>query len=175
MHLKDKKIVVFLAKLFEEVEFLYPCIRLKEAGATVIVAGEEAEKIVKGKHGFPSVTEKAYGDIKADAIDGVVIPGGFGPDFMRDNKDCLDLVTKVHEQGKMIAFICHAGWVPISCGILKGKRATSVCNIRDDMVNAGCKWEDTAFVQDGNLLSSRTPDDLPDFMQGIISYLGNGK
>ncbi|MCD8138608.1 MAG: type 1 glutamine amidotransferase [Planctomycetaceae bacterium] len=170
-HLENVKIAILLAKMHEEIELWYPAIRLKEAGAKVVIVGEEAGKKVKGKHDVPATTDKAYKDVKADDFTGLVIPGGFGPDYMRKNKDCLKLVKDFHNQDKMIAFICHAGWLPISCGILKGVKATSVINIKDDMVNAGVQWEDKPLVVDGHFLSSRDPDDLGDFMKGIIKYL----
>ena len=173
--LKGKKIVVLLAKMHDEREFWYPVYRLKEAGATVIIAGEEAGKQYKGKEGLIAESEKAWSDIKASELDGIVIPGGFGPDFMRRSKACIQLVRETHEQGKLVAFICHAPWVPISAGILKGKRATSFPSIKDDVINAGAEWEDKSMVQDGNLISSRNPDDLPDFMKGILAYYENQK
>ena len=172
--LQDVKVAVLLAKMHEESELWYPVRRLKEAGATVVIVAEEAGKKYKGKHGLPARSDKAFAQIKPDSYDGVVIPGGFGPDYLRHSKACLRLVKELFEIGKMVAFICHAGWVPISAGILKGKRATSVPNIKDDMINAGCRWEDNALVVDQNLISSRDPDDLPNFMTGIIKYLVKG-
>ncbi len=110
-------------------------------------------------------------DLNAGEFDGVVIPGGYAPDRMRRHPALLRFVHDLHEQGKLIAFICHAGWVPISAGILKGRRATSAPAIRDDMTNAGAKWEDSEVVIDGNLISSRGPDDLPAFCRAIIAKL----
>ena len=173
--LENTKIAVLLAKMHDEREFWYPVIRLKEAGAKVVVVAGEAGKKYKGKEGMAAVSDKAFGEVKAADFDGVVIPGGYGPDHLRRDKDCLKLVRDLNDQGKMVAYICHAGWVPISAGIVKGKKATSVKAIRDDMVNAGVKWEDSALVVDGNMITSRDPDDLPEFMKGVITFLQGGK
>jgi protease I len=104
-------------------------------------------------------------------FDGLVIPGGYAPDIMRRSKKLLQLTREIYDEGKPVAFICHAGWVPISAGIVRGKRGTSVGAIKDDLVNAGLAWEDSPVVVDGNLISSRTPADLPDFMRALIKSL----
>ena len=171
--LNGKKFAVFLASMHDEKEFIYPLYRLKEAGASVVVAAEEAGKEYTSKSGMKEKSEKAWSALKASDLDGIVIPGGFGPDYMRRSKDCLRLVKEVFEAGKLVAFICHAGWVPISAGILKGKKVTSFPSIKDDLINAGCQWEDRSMVRDGNPISSRDPEDLPDFMQGILEYFQN--
>ena len=101
-----------------------------------------------------------------------MIAGGFGPDKLRTDDGVKALVQGMHADGKPIAFICHAGWVPISAKILKGRRATSVAAIRDDMVNAGTDWVDDAAVVDGNLISARTPDDLGPWMKALLKALG---
>ena len=167
----EKKIVMPIADYFDEREFIYPYFRLLEAGYAVTVVGQEAGASYKSKSGLVQKSEKAFEQIKAEQYDGVVIPGGFGPDYIRRSKSFLEFVKKLSDSGKLVAFICHAGWVPISAGILKGRRATSVSAIKDDLVNAGCQWEDRSLVRDGNLISSRTPDDLPDFMKGVLEVL----
>ena len=172
--LQGKTIAVFVEDLYNEHEFWYPKIRLQEAGATVIVAGTEANKEYHSKIGFPAKSEQAFSDLNPQRLDGIVIPGGFAPDFMRRSQACLNLVRTVFEQGKLVAFICHAGWVPISAGIVKGKRATSFMAIKDDMVNAGALWQDSAVVCDGNLISSRTPADLPEFMKAVVGFWEQG-
>ena len=171
--LKGMKIAILLANMFDEREFWYPYFRLQEAGAEVVVVGEAADKKYRSKSGMEELSDKAYDGVKAKDYDGVVIPGGFGPDYMRCSKACLKFVRETFEQDKLVAFICHAGWVPVSCDILRGRRATSVASIRDDMVNAGCQWEDKAVVEDGNLVSSRGPADLPDFMKTVLAFLKN--
>jgi len=117
--------------------------------------------------------ELAADQVKPADFDAVVIPGGFAPDYMRRQPAMIAFVREMHEKGKLVAFICHAGWVPISAGILKGRRATSFYAIRDDMVNAGAKWEDAEVVVDGNLISSRNPNDLPAFCRAIIGKLAS--
>lgn len=169
--LKGKTIAILVAPLYNEWEFWYPFYRLKEAGATVVVVGAKDGEHYKSKTGMEAIADKGYTEVHASKLDGLIIPGGFAPDFLRRSKDCLNLVQNIFNQDKLIAFICHAGWVPISAGILKGKRATSFFAIKDDMVNAGCLWEDAAVVRDGNLISSRTPDDLPEFMRTILKFL----
>ena len=169
--LKGKKVVVLVEQIYQEQEFWYPKIRLQEAGAAVMTAGTEAKKEYHSKVGLPAKSDLAFADLKAADFDAVVIPGGFAPDFMRRSADCVKFVREMAEQGKLVAFICHAGWVPISAGILKGKKVTSFSSIKDDMRNAGADWQDAAVVRDGNLISSRSPDDLPDFMRAIIDYL----
>ena len=165
-----KKIVLLVEELFEDLEFWYPKIRLIEEGIEVIVAGPE-KKEYHGKKGLLAVPDITFAQLKPEDYDGVIIPGGFAPDKLRRYKEVLDLVKKFDDEGKLIAFICHAGWVPISAKILKGRRATSVGAIRDDMENAGTVWEDASVVVDKNLISSRTPSDLGDFCKAIIQKL----
>ena len=173
--LTGKKIAVFVEQIYQEQEFWYPKIRLQEAGATVIVAGTERDKDYHSKVGLPARSDAAFADLHASGLDGIIIPGGFAPDFMRRSPDCLRLIREVSSQGKLVAFICHAGWAVISAGILRGKRATSYSSIKDDMVNAGALWEDAPVVRDGNLISSRNPADLPDFMKAVIAFFAPGK
>ena len=173
--LHDTKIAILLARMHEESEFWYPVRCLKEAGAQVDFVAEESGKKYKGKHGLTAKSDRAFAQVNTTEYDGVVIPGGDGPEYLRRSKACLRLVREMFDMGRMVAFICRAGWVPISCGILDGKRATSVPNIKAHMINAGCRWEDSGLVVDGNLISSRDPDDLPDFITGIIAYLQGAK
>jgi protease I len=166
--LKGLHAAVAVGPLFEETEALYPYYRLQEAGAVVGIIGVEAEQTVTGKQGYELAVEQAAADIVADDIDLLVIAGGYGPDKLRTDDGMLRLVRDLHEQGKPIAFICHAGWVPASAGIVAGRRVTSYPSIADDMRNAGAEWQDAEVVVDGNLISSRRPDDLPAFMRATI-------
>jgi protease I len=166
--LEGKRAAVLIGPLFEDTEATYPYYRLQEAGAEVELIGLEGGATVTGKHGQPLVTDVAASDASAADLDLLVIAGGFGPDKLRVDEGVKSLVRTMHEQGKPIAFICHAGWVPISAGILQGRRATSVPAIADDMRNAGVEWEDSEVVVDGNLVSSRRPPDLPAFMRELI-------
>ena len=166
--LDGKRAAVMIGPLFEDTEATYPYYRLQEAGAEVELIGLERGATVTGKHGQPLLIDRAASDVPAGELDVLVIAGGFGPDKLRVDDGVKSLVSAMNEQGKPIAFICHAGWVPISAGILQGRRATSVPAIADDMRNAGVEWEDTEVVVDGNLVSSRRPPDLPAFMRELI-------
>jgi len=166
--LAGMRAAVMIGPLFEDTEATYPYYRLQEAGASVAYIGLEGDATVKGKHGQPLVTEEAAADVKPEDLDILVIAGGFGPDKLRIDDGVKALVRGMDERGKPIAFICHAGWVPVSAGILDGRRATSVPAIADDIRNAGAEWEDAEVVIDENLVSSRRPPDLPAFMRELI-------
>jgi protease I len=170
MSLTDQTILFFAGPLYEDLELWYPKIRLEEEGARTVVAGT-GEKTYQGKRGYPLTVDTSVDQITAEEFDGLVIPGGYAPDIMRRSQKLLQLTREIYQAGKPVAFICHAGWVPISAGIVRGKRGTSVGAIKDDLVNAGMLWEDSPVVVDGNLISSRTPADLPQFCQAIIAAL----
>ena len=170
MTLENKTILFFAGPLYEDLELWYPKIRLEEEGARTVVAGT-GEKTYQGKRGYPLTVDTDVDRIQASDFDGLVIPGGYAPDIMRRSQKLLQLTRDIYQAGKPVAFICHAGWVPISAGIVRGKRGTSVGAIKDDLVNAGMLWEDSPVVVDGNLISSRTPADLPDFMRALIAAL----
>jgi protease I len=173
MSLSGKRILFFAAPLYEDLELWYPKIRLEEEGARTVVAGV-GERTYQGKRGYPLTVDTDVDKVSAADFDGLVIPGGYAPDILRRSPKVLQLTREIFEAGKPVAFICHAGWVPISAGIVKGKRGTSVGAIRDDLVNAGMQWEDAPVVVDGNLISSRTPADLPQFMKALIAALSRG-
>ena len=170
--LSNRRILIFTAPVYEDLELWYPKIRLEEEGAEVIVAGLDRET-VHGKHGYPCTPDTTVEQVNANEFDGLVIPGGFAPDKLRRSPKVLALTKEIFDAGKPVAFICHAGWVPISARIVRGRRGTSVGAIRDDLENAGLLWEDSPVVVDGNLISSRTPADLPQFMRAMISALVN--
>jgi len=170
MSLKGQTILFFAGPLYEDLELWYPKIRLEEEGARTVVAGT-GEKTYQGKRGYPLTVDTNVDQIQAADFDGLVIPGGYAPDIMRRSQKLLQLTREIYQAGKPVAFICHAGWVPISAGIVRGKRGTSVGAIKDDLVNAGMLWEDSPVVVDGNLISSRTPADLPQFMKALIAAL----
>jgi len=173
MSLQGKRILFFAGPLYEDLELWYPKIRLEEENAKTIIAGI-GEKTYQGKRGYPVTVDTQVDAIEAADFDGLVIPGGFAPDQLRRFDKVLQITRQTYQAGKPVAFICHAGWVPISAKILKGKRATSVRAIKDDMENAGVVWEDSAVVVDGNLISSRTPADLPQFCKALIAALRQG-
>jgi protease I len=171
MRLRTKRVAVLAEDNYEDLELWYPYLRLVEEGAEVDVIGMRGALSYTSKHGYPVKVDISATEVSADEYDAVVIPGGYAPDRMRRHQPMLALVRSVHEKGGVVAMICHAGWVPISAGIVKGKRVTSVPAIRDDLVNAGAQWLDEVVVQDGNLISSRGPDDLPAFCRTIIAAL----
>lgn len=157
-----------IGPLFEDTEATYPYYRLQEEGAEVLLVGVETGQELTGKRGQPLTTDRAADELSAADLDLLVIAGGFGPDKLRSDEGVQSLVRAMDEAGKPIAFICHAGWVPVSAGIAEGRRVTSYPTIADDLRNAGAHWEDAEVVVDGNLISSRRPDDLPAFMRALI-------
>ena len=166
--LEGKRAAIAVGPLYEEIEALYPLHRLREAGCSVEVIGAEAGATLPGKRGDKIETERAASDVSAGDLDLLVIAGGYGPDKLRLDEGLLKLVRDLDGQGKTIAVICHGGWVPISAGIVEGRRMTGNPSIADDVRNAGAEWEDSEVVVDGNLVSSRKPDDLPAFMRATI-------
>lgn len=168
--LSGKRYLMFVDDVYEDLELWYPRLRLVEAGAEVVVAGPEAKTAYKGKHGYPCQSDAAIRDMTAASFDGTVIPGGFSPDKLRRDSKVLRLVQEFHAAGKLIAAICHAGWIPISAGVYKGVRVTGSPGIKDDLINAGATWEDAPVVVDRHFVSSRKPDDLPDFCRAILAF-----
>jgi deglycase len=166
----SKKILAFVGEIYEDLELWYPKIRLEEAGYSTTLAGEEIRQFT-GKNGYPAKAEALVSEVKTRDFAGLLIPGGFMPDKLRRNADVLRLTREFHEQGKLVAFICHGGWIPISAKILKGKRATGTTAIKDDLENAGAIWIDEPVVIDGNLISSRTPKDLAVFAKAMVGFL----
>ncbi|MBN1769551.1 MAG: type 1 glutamine amidotransferase [Prolixibacteraceae bacterium] len=168
MELINKKFVAIIHQIFEDLELWYPVIRLREAGAEVVLAGEKAGSQYTGKNGVPATADIGYDELDVNEYDGLIIPGGYAPDKMRRYPKVLDFVKQMDKAGKPIGIICHAGWVTISANILKGRKVTSVGAIKDDMVNAGANWVDKPVVVDKNLVSSRTPVDLPEYMKAYL-------
>lgn len=166
-----KTVIALIHHLYEEMELLYPVFRVREASHHVILAGEEANTFYKGKNGYPYKSDISFHDLKNTPCDALIIPGGFAPDKFRRIPEILQCVQEMHSKQKPIAFICHGGWVPISAKILSGKKATGTTAIKDDLENAGAIWVDEPLVVDGNLISSRTPLDLPEFGRAIVEAL----
>lgn len=171
MELTGKKIVIPIENLFNTFEFWYPYYRLKEAGCEVVVMGSGSAKTYTGKPGTEVKVDVDAEQVSASGYDGIVIPGGYAPDIMRRYPKMVQLVKDFFESGKLVAAICHAGWMLASAGILKGKTVTSFFAIKDDLVHAGANWVDQDVVVDGNMVTSRKPDDLPAFMRAIIEAL----
>ena len=171
MTLGGKRIVEFAEDGYEDLELWVPYYRLIEEGSEVVLAGHE-KRTYNSKHSYPCEVDAAAADLRPKDFDAVVIPGGVaGPDKMRRHKEVLDFVRAIDDAGKVVAAICHAAWVPISAGIVKGRQMTSYASVRDDCINAGAKWVDKECVVDGNLITSRFPDDLPAFCRAIVSVL----
>ena len=169
--LDGQKILMFVGDIYEDLELWYPKLRLAEAGAEVVVAGPHAHQEYSGKHGYPCISDAAIDEIRPEEYVGLVVPGGFMPDKLRRDRRVLELVQHFNSQQQMIAAICHGGWIPISAGVYKDVRVTGSPGIKDDLVNAGAVWVDEPVVIDRHFVSSRKPDDLPDFCRGMLQVL----
>jgi protease I len=154
--------------MYNDYEYIYPYYRLLEAGAEVQVVGPKAGQVYTGKGGTTAQSTAAAGEVKVVEFAGVFIPGGYAPDIMRRHEAMVNLVREMDAQGKVVAAICHAGWMLASAKILKGRTVTSFFAIKDDLVHAGANWVDQEVVEDGRLITSRTPDDLPAFMRTVV-------
>lgn len=171
MKLKGKKVIMLAEEGFEDLELWYPVIRLREEGCQVVIVGSGSKKTYKGKYGLTVEVDKTGEEIKAEEFDGILVPGGWAPDKLRRYPSILKLVREFFDQGKLLATICHGGWVFISAKVLKGYKMTCVNAIIDDIENAGAEYIDAEVVVDRNLITSRTPKDLPAYMRAIIEYL----
>jgi protease I len=167
MDLKGKRIAVLAADLYQELEVWYPLLRFREDGAETVAVGAEAGATYSSKKGYPVVADKSIADVRAQDFDAVVIPGGWAPDTLRQDGRVLNFVREMDKAGKIVAAICHAGWVVCSADILRGRKATCFKAIKDDMLHAGAHYVDEEVVVDGNLITSRTPWDLPAFCREI--------
>jgi protease I len=168
--LDGRRILVFVGDIYEDLELWYPKLRLVEAGAEVVVAGEKAGATYAGKHSYPCKADAALAEMKAADFDGLVVPGGFMPDKLRRDPHVLQIVRDFAAANKLVAAICHGGWIPISAGVYRGVKVTGSPGIKDDLVNAGATWEDAPVVVDRCFVSSRKPDDLPDFCRAILAW-----
>jgi protease I len=171
MSLEEKRVAVLAEDLYQELELWYPVLRLREAGAEVVIVGTGSSDTYTGKHGYPVAVDAAAGDVGPDDFDGLVVPGGYAPDRLRRYPAVSALVREIFLQGKIVAAICHGAWVLVSADVLRGRTATCFHSIKDDVANAGADYVDREVVRDGNLITSREPDDLPAFLQEIIAGL----
>jgi protease I len=168
MDLKNIRAAILVEQQYQEMEWWYPLYRLREAGCKVTLVGPEAGHTYPSKHGYPAKSERAAGDVSANDFDLIIIPGGFAPDYLRRHHAVLRLVSTMAEQGKVVAAICHGPWVLCSTQALKGKKVACFSSIKDDVINAGGNVVDAEVVRDGNLITSRKPDDLPAFVVAIL-------
>lgn len=171
MSLKGKRIGILVEQSYNEFEVWYPFYRFKEEGADVRVIGTGSSDVYESKAGLPIRADVAADKVLADEFDAVIIPGGWAPDYLRRYDSVLKLVRDMYQKNKVVASICHGGWVLASSGILKGKRVTCFFAIKDDVKNAGAEHVDQEVVRDGNLITSRKPEDLPAFCREIIGAL----
>lgn len=170
---EGKKVLIFVGHDYEDLELQVPKYRLIEAGAEVVVAGLEAGAIYHGKHGYPQRSQVTVAAVDPGQFDALVIPGGWMPDKLRRDPHVLSITRAMSDAGKCVASICHGPWIDISAGIVRGVRYTSTPGIKDDLINAGAIWLDQPLVIDGHHVSSRRPDDLPQFCRGFLQVLGS--
>ncbi len=167
----SKKIAIMAENMYEDLELWYPYYRFKEAGYDTVIVGSGSSGEFTSKHGYPVKPHTTADQISADDFDAIIVPGGFSPDYMRRSESMVKFAKDMNDQGKICAAICHGLWLLISAGAVGGKKATSFFSIKDDMINAGANWVDEEVVIDGNLISSRKPDDLPAFCRAILAKL----
>ena len=171
MALSERHVAVLVEDQYQELEIWYPILRLREAGVRVTVVGTGGQSSYASKCGYPCPVDASIQEVKADPFDGVVIPGGWAPDYLRRYPEVNRFVAALDRAGGAVAAICHGGWVLCSAKILQGRRVTSFFAIRDDMEHAGAQWVDEEVVVDRNLITARKPDDLPAFMRELLKAL----
>ena len=169
--LAGKRILSIVGDIYEDLELWYPKLRMIEAGAEFVVAGPEAGVVYSGKNGYSCQSDAALSDMNSADFDGILCPGGFMPDKLRRDPKVLSLIAEFAASNKLVAAICHGGWMPISAKVYAGVRVTGSPGIKDDLINAGAIWEDSSVVIDRHFVSSRKPDDLPDFCRAMIEVL----
>jgi len=166
-----KKIGILVEFNYEDLEVWYPLLRLREAGHETFTIGPVAGTVYNSKHGYPCKADRSIDQISADVLDGLVIPGGWCPDYLRRDKRFVDLVKNMVDAKKPVGAICHGAWMLCSAKCISGRRLTSYIAIKDDVENAGGSYEDAAVVVDGNLVTSRVPSDLPQFCAALLLKL----
>ena len=170
MSAECKRYLFFVEAIYEDLELWYPKLRLEEAGAEVVIAAPKAGVTYAGKHGYPCTSDAAIEDMQERDFDGLILPGGFAPDQLRRLDKVKELTREFMQAGKLVAHICHGGWMAASAGVCKGYKMTSTPGIKDDLINAGAIWVDEPVVVDRNMISSRRPQDLPVFMKAVLKH-----
>ncbi len=172
MRLKGKRVAILVEEGFEDLEFWVPLMRLEEEGAEITVVSRKPGTY-RGKHCLTATASQGASEVRAEDFDAVVVPGGWAPDKLRRDPAVLDLVRGAYQQGKIVASICHGGWVLISAGIVAGHRATGSIGIRDDLLNAGATWVDEPAFRDGPLVWGRVVRDIPAFCRELVQALAD--
>lgn len=165
-----QKVAILIEDQYQVLEVWYPCLRLKEEKIMPVFVGTGKE-IYQSKEGYPAKAEISVQKVKAQDFSGVIIPGGYAPDLLRRYKEAVDFVKAMHEANKLVAAICHGGWLLASAEILQGKNVTGFFAIKDDLIHAGARYQNKEVVVDGHLITSRKPEDLPGFCGEIIRFL----
>ncbi len=173
MKLTGKRVAILAENLYQELEIWYPLLRLKEEGAEVVVVGSGSAPVHTSKLGYPVEVDRRADEVKAADFDAVIIPGGYAPDIMRRYPAMVSLVRDAALAGKVVAAICHAGWMLASADVVRGRTVTAFFAIKDDLVHAGANFVDAEVAVDGNLITSRKPEDLPAFCRAIIAALSH--
>lgn len=173
MSLTGKKVLTIVSKDYDDLEFHYPILRLQEEGVEIVIASERKGETIQGKFGLSTTSDIAFDDVDITEFDGLLIPGGWAPDYLRRFDSVLEMVRYLDKHEKLIGMICHAGWVLSSADVLKGRNVTSTPGIKHDLMHAGANWEDTPTVVDGHIVSGRRPPDLPIYLPKIIEVLKN--
>ncbi len=167
------RVALLVERDYDDSEFKEIVRAMNDAGVKVVVVGGGTQKSYRGrKRRSRAHADVAAVDARAGDFDAVIIPGGYAPDWMRLCQPMVDLVRRADALGKVIAAICHGPQLMVSAGIVRGRRVTSWPSIAVDMTNAGAEWRDEAVVQDGNMITSRKPADLPRFNRAILRALG---
>lgn len=169
-----KKVAILVEDLYQVLEVWYPYFRLQEEGIEVCLIGTGTKETYGSKEGYPAKVDLSIQKAKVNEFDGVIIPGGYAPDILRRHERVVNFVKRMYIDGRMVASICHGGWLLVSAGILKGHKVTCFYAIKDDLIAAGGKYIDKDVVVDQHLITSRKPEDLPRFMQEIIGFLTKG-
>lgn len=169
-----RQIAILVEDQYQVLEVWYPLLRLQEAGIQVKIIGTGTKEVYGSKEGYPVKVDASIAEVKPGDFDGVIIPGGYAPDILRRYDKVVNFVKRLYADGRMVAAICHGGWLLVSAGIAKGHQVTCFFAIKDDLIAAGGRYVDRDVVVDRNIITSRKPEDLPRFLQEIIKFVKKG-